>query len=98
LSTGGIGTRLARASIEQLAQQVGRAFAAAGLDQRIEGVEPFAGFDGIGIGGHHAPEGGGKFGKVGHCRLLRAHARATFGCYAQGCGMGFCICLFLNIN
>ncbi len=48
--------------VEQLAQQESRALAALGFDQRVEGVEPFARLDRVGVRRVDAPE----CGEVGH--------------------------------
>jgi hypothetical protein len=59
--------------VKQAAQQEGGALAPFGLHQRVERLEPFPGFRGIGIGRIHAPEGGGDdVGEVGHPAMLIA--------------------------
>ena len=57
--------------VEELAQEEGRALAALGLHQRIEGFQPLARLRGIGVRRIHPPEGGSDdVRKVGHGGML----------------------------
>ncbi len=53
--------------IEQPAQEKGGALAPLGLDEGVERLQPFARFDGVGVGRIHAPgRRGDDVGEVGH--------------------------------
>ena len=57
--------------VEELAQQEGGALASLGGDQCIEGLQPFARFDGVRVGRIDAPErGGNDVGKIGHSGMV----------------------------
>ena len=62
--------------VEQLAQQEGGALAALGCDQGVEGLQPLAGFDRVGVRRIDPPEGGGNdVGEVGHPSMVIAGSR-----------------------